>query len=159
MEQERIHHHRLKVTYGVERAPVHIHLSILHKLFPNFLFVSKCLSINQSSTEHYVKDVFQWMVPFLHRCERQKEGAAKSLLGEYLVSLAQRDLSLPLIIFQHSKPDVRIRTHTSTLAGIGKGWGWGRVSHLATHKWRDRKMKAHSQASCWAVCAMSGPLS
>lgn len=60
-----------------------------------------------------MKDTFQWMVPFLHRCEGQKEGAAKSLLREYLVNLAQRDLALPLIIFQHSKPDVSIRTHTS----------------------------------------------
>lgn len=53
------------------------------------------------------------MVPFLHRCEGQKEGAAKSLLREYLVNLAQRDLTLPLIIFQHSKPDVSIWMHTS----------------------------------------------
>uniref|UniRef100_A0A4W6EGU2 NBAS subunit of NRZ tethering complex n=1 Tax=Lates calcarifer TaxID=8187 RepID=A0A4W6EGU2_LATCA len=63
------------------------------------------LLMKNSSTERYVKDAFQWMVPFLHRCEGQKEGAAKSLLREYLVSLAQRDLTLPLIIFQHSKPD------------------------------------------------------
>lgn len=68
----------------------------------------------QSSTEHYVKDSFQWMVPFLHRCEGQKEGAAKSLLREYLVSLAQEDLTLPLIIFKHSKPDASIRIHTHT---------------------------------------------
>ncbi|XP_034017552.1 neuroblastoma-amplified sequence isoform X2 [Thalassophryne amazonica] len=63
------------------------------------------LLMKNSSAERYVKDTFQWMVPFLHRCERQEEGAAKSLLREYLVSLAQRDLTLPLIIFQHSKPD------------------------------------------------------
>ncbi|XP_041814881.1 neuroblastoma-amplified sequence [Chelmon rostratus] len=63
------------------------------------------LLMKNSSSERYVKDAFQWMVPFLHRCEGQKEGAAKSLLREYLVSLAQRDLTLPLIIFQHSKPD------------------------------------------------------
>ncbi|KAF1376523.1 hypothetical protein PFLUV_G00212370 [Perca fluviatilis] len=63
------------------------------------------LLMKNSSTERYVKDAFQWMVPFLHRCEGQKEGAAKSLLREYLVSLAQRDLTLPLINFQHSKPD------------------------------------------------------
>ena len=68
---------------------------------------------NQSRNERYVKDTFQWMVPFLHRCEGQREGAAKSLLREYLVNLAQRDLTLPLIIFQHSKPDVSIWTHTS----------------------------------------------
>ncbi|XP_025998349.1 NBAS subunit of NRZ tethering complex isoform X2 [Astatotilapia calliptera] len=64
-----------------------------------------CLLMKNSSTEHYVKDSFQWMVPFLHRCEGQKEGSAKSLLREYLVSLAQEDLTLPLIIFKHSKPD------------------------------------------------------
>nr|XP_024660884.1 neuroblastoma-amplified sequence isoform X2 [Maylandia zebra] len=63
------------------------------------------LLMKNSSTEHYVKDSFQWMVPFLHRCEGQKEGSAKSLLREYLVSLAQEDLTLPLIIFKHSKPD------------------------------------------------------
>uniref|UniRef100_A0A3P9P6K2 NBAS subunit of NRZ tethering complex n=1 Tax=Poecilia reticulata TaxID=8081 RepID=A0A3P9P6K2_POERE len=49
-------------------------------------------------------DAFQWMVPFLHRCEGHSEGAAKSLLANYLVSLGQQDLTLPLIIFQHSKP-------------------------------------------------------
>ncbi|KAM4522694.1 NBAS subunit of NRZ tethering complex isoform 2-T2 [Odontesthes bonariensis] len=63
------------------------------------------LLMKNSSTERYVKDAFQWMVPFLHRCEGQREDAAKSLLAEYLVSLAQQDLTLPLIIFQHSKPD------------------------------------------------------
>ncbi|XP_020497698.2 NBAS subunit of NRZ tethering complex [Labrus bergylta] len=63
------------------------------------------LLMKNSSTERYVKDAFQWMVPFLHRCEGQKEGAAESLLREYLVSLAQQDLTLPLIIFQQSKPD------------------------------------------------------
>uniref|UniRef100_A0A7N6BUP1 Neuroblastoma-amplified sequence N-terminal domain-containing protein n=1 Tax=Anabas testudineus TaxID=64144 RepID=A0A7N6BUP1_ANATE len=63
------------------------------------------LLMKNSNTERYVKDALQWMVPFLHRCEGQKEGAAKSLLREYLVSLAQQDLTLPLIIFQHSKPD------------------------------------------------------
>ncbi|XP_068433221.1 NBAS subunit of NRZ tethering complex isoform X2 [Clinocottus analis] len=63
------------------------------------------LLMKNSTTERYVKDAFQWMVPFLHRCEGHKEGAAKALLREYLVSLAQRDLAMPLIIFQHSKPD------------------------------------------------------
>ncbi|XP_054617752.1 NBAS subunit of NRZ tethering complex isoform X3 [Dunckerocampus dactyliophorus] len=63
------------------------------------------LLMKNSSRERYVKDAFQWMVPFLHRCERQEEGAAKCLLRDYLVSLARRDLTFPLIIFQHSKPD------------------------------------------------------
>lgn len=55
------------------------------------------------------------MVPFLHRCERHSEGAAKSLLTNYLVSLAQQDLTLPLIIFQHSKPVVSIPKLTHML--------------------------------------------
>ncbi|XP_068198865.1 NBAS subunit of NRZ tethering complex [Antennarius striatus] len=63
------------------------------------------LLMKNSSTERYVKDAFQWMVPFLHRCEGQEEGAAETLLRQYAVNLAQRDLTLPLIIFQHSKPD------------------------------------------------------
>ena len=68
----------------------------------------------QSSRERYVKDAFQWMVPFLHRCESQRAGAAAALLREYLVTMARDDLTLPLAIFQHSKPDVSTRTHTHT---------------------------------------------
>lgn len=49
---------------------------------------------------------YQWMVPFLHRCEKQAPGAAQELLKEYLVTSAKEDLRLPLKIFQHSKPDV-----------------------------------------------------
>lgn len=49
---------------------------------------------------------YQWMVPFLHRCEKQSPGAANELLKEYLVTLAKEDLKFPLKIFQHSKPDV-----------------------------------------------------
>lgn len=67
------------------------------------------LLMKNSSPERYVKDCFQWMVPFLHRCESQTEGTSRSLLGEYLVSLSQHNLMLPLIIFQHSKPDCQQR--------------------------------------------------
>ena len=49
---------------------------------------------------------YQWMVPFLHRCEKQTPGMANELLKEYLVTSAKEDLALPLKIFQHSKPDV-----------------------------------------------------
>lgn len=62
------------------------------------------LLMKNSSEECYVKNVLQWMVPFLHRCEGQKGGTATALLRDYLVSLAREDLSLPLKIFQHSKP-------------------------------------------------------
>ncbi|CAL9692306.1 unnamed protein product [Knipowitschia caucasica] len=63
------------------------------------------LLMKNSNLERYKKDCFQWMVPFLHRCEGKTEGASKSLLREYVVSLSQHDLTLPLIVFQNSKPD------------------------------------------------------
>uniref|UniRef100_A0AAZ3QC43 Neuroblastoma-amplified sequence n=1 Tax=Oncorhynchus tshawytscha TaxID=74940 RepID=A0AAZ3QC43_ONCTS len=63
------------------------------------------LLMKNSSAERYVKDVFQWMVPFLHRCEKQSGGASEALLREYLVTLSRQDLSLPLAVFQHSRPD------------------------------------------------------
>ncbi|XP_072534996.1 NBAS subunit of NRZ tethering complex isoform X2 [Salminus brasiliensis] len=62
------------------------------------------LLMKNSSEECYVKNVLQWMVPFVHRCEGRRQGAAAALLREYLVSLAREDLALPLKIFQHSKP-------------------------------------------------------
>uniref|UniRef100_A0A8C8DVP0 NBAS subunit of NRZ tethering complex n=1 Tax=Oryzias sinensis TaxID=183150 RepID=A0A8C8DVP0_9TELE len=81
-------------------------LSLTLKEFQQLKDIDKlCLLMKNSSPERYVKDAFQWMLPFLHRCEGQRAGAARSLFAEYLISLAQRDLSLPLIICQHSKPD------------------------------------------------------
>lgn len=54
----------------------------------------------------YIKNVFQWVVPFLHRCESKNTGLADELLKEYLVTEAHEDLKYPLKIFQQSKPDV-----------------------------------------------------
>uniref|UniRef100_A0A8C5T7B4 NBAS subunit of NRZ tethering complex n=1 Tax=Malurus cyaneus samueli TaxID=2593467 RepID=A0A8C5T7B4_9PASS len=62
------------------------------------------LLMKNSSGEKYVKNVYQWMIPFLHRCENQSPGLANALLKEYLVTLAKEDLTLPLKIFQNSKP-------------------------------------------------------
>ncbi|XP_051880260.1 NBAS subunit of NRZ tethering complex isoform X2 [Pristis pectinata] len=58
-----------------------------------------------SSEEMYIKNVYQWVVPFLHRCESKKTGFADGLLKEYLVTEAKEDLKYPLKIFQQSKPD------------------------------------------------------
>ncbi|XP_055491305.1 NBAS subunit of NRZ tethering complex [Leucoraja erinacea] len=58
-----------------------------------------------SSEEMYIKNVFQWVVPFLHRCESKNTGLADELLKEYLVTEAHEDLKYPLKIFQQSKPD------------------------------------------------------
>ncbi|XP_041277115.1 neuroblastoma-amplified sequence [Onychostruthus taczanowskii] len=63
------------------------------------------LLMKNSSDEKYVKNVYQWMIPFLHRCENQSPGLANALFKEYLVTLAMEDLTLPLKIFQNSKPD------------------------------------------------------
>ncbi|RXN16918.1 neuroblastoma-amplified sequence [Labeo rohita] len=63
------------------------------------------LLMKNSSEDRYVRNSFQWMVPFLHRCEGQRVGSASAMLREYLVTLAKDDLALPLKIFQHSKPD------------------------------------------------------
>ncbi|XP_063006927.1 NBAS subunit of NRZ tethering complex isoform X3 [Melospiza melodia melodia] len=63
------------------------------------------LLMKNSSDEKYVKNVYQWMIPFLHRCENQSPGLANTLFKEYLVTLAKEDLTLPLKIFQNSKPD------------------------------------------------------
>ncbi|XP_058690107.1 NBAS subunit of NRZ tethering complex isoform X2 [Poecile atricapillus] len=62
------------------------------------------LLMKNSSDEKYVKNVYQWMIPFLHRCENQSPGLANALFKEYLVTLAKEDLTLPLKIFQNSKP-------------------------------------------------------
>ncbi|XP_062471865.1 NBAS subunit of NRZ tethering complex isoform X3 [Pezoporus occidentalis] len=62
------------------------------------------LLMKNSSEEKYVKNVYQWMIPFLHRCENRSPGLANSLFKEYLVTLAKEDLTLPLKIFQNSKP-------------------------------------------------------
>ncbi|RMC17230.1 hypothetical protein DUI87_05808 [Hirundo rustica rustica] len=62
------------------------------------------LLMKNSSDEKYVKNVYQWMIPFLHRCENQSPGLANALFKEYLVTLAKDDLTLPLKIFQNSKP-------------------------------------------------------
>uniref|UniRef100_A0A3B3DQK4 NBAS subunit of NRZ tethering complex n=1 Tax=Oryzias melastigma TaxID=30732 RepID=A0A3B3DQK4_ORYME len=81
-------------------------LSLTLKEFQQLKDIDKLrLLMRNSSPERYVKDAFQWMLPFLHRCEGQRAGAARSFFAEYLISLAQRDLALPLIICQHSKPD------------------------------------------------------
>ncbi|XP_063079339.1 NBAS subunit of NRZ tethering complex [Engraulis encrasicolus] len=73
------------------------------------------LLMKNSSEQRYVRNCFQWMVPFLQRCEQgggavsgggaEAEGTAAALLREYLVALATEDLTLPLKVFQHSKPD------------------------------------------------------
>ncbi|KAM4694417.1 NBAS subunit of NRZ tethering complex [Discoglossus pictus] len=63
------------------------------------------LLMQNSSEEHYVKNAYQWMVPFLHRCEAQTPGVSNTLLKEYLVTLAKSDLKFPLKVFQNSKPD------------------------------------------------------
>ncbi|XP_026530082.1 neuroblastoma-amplified sequence [Notechis scutatus] len=62
------------------------------------------LLMSKSSEDRYVKNAYQWMVPFLHRCENESPGIANELLREYLVTLAKEDMTFPLKIFENSKP-------------------------------------------------------
>ncbi|XP_023558187.1 neuroblastoma-amplified sequence isoform X2 [Octodon degus] len=64
------------------------------------------LLMSSCSEDSYVTSAYQWMVPFLHRCEKHSPGVASRLLREYLVALAKEDLRLPLKIFQHSKREL-----------------------------------------------------
>ncbi len=98
-----------------------------------------------------MKDAFQWMVPFLHRCEGQEEGAAKSLLREYLVSLAQRDLTLSLLIFQHSKPDVSIPVCTQTQV-YGASHLGNHISHTHTHTHIHTHTHTHTHTHSGCLC-------
>ncbi|XP_043920727.1 neuroblastoma-amplified sequence [Protopterus annectens] len=63
------------------------------------------LLMKNSSEERYVKNAYQWMIPFLHRCESRTPGLANLLLKEHLITMAKDDLSFPLKIFQNSKPN------------------------------------------------------
>uniref|UniRef100_A0A7N4P366 NBAS subunit of NRZ tethering complex n=1 Tax=Sarcophilus harrisii TaxID=9305 RepID=A0A7N4P366_SARHA len=65
------------------------------------------LLMDSSSEEKFVTNAYQWMVPLLHRFEKQSPGAASQLLKDYLVAMAQGDLRPALKIFQHSKPDLQ----------------------------------------------------
>ncbi len=60
----------------------------------------------QSSEEMYEKNVRRWLVPFLHRCERQKQGSFNALIREYMITMAEADLDRCLKLFESSKADV-----------------------------------------------------
>jgi hypothetical protein len=62
----------------------------------------------QSSEEMYLKNVRNWLVPFLKKCEKHSPGSCYSLLKEYLVKMAETDLTLCLHIFKASKANVSL---------------------------------------------------
>ncbi|XP_068136383.1 NBAS subunit of NRZ tethering complex isoform X2 [Hyperolius riggenbachi] len=81
-------------------------VSLTLKDLQQFKDIDKLRLLMENSSEgQYVKNAYQWMVPFLHRCEAHTPGSANSLLKEYIVTLAKDDLKFPLKIFQNSKPD------------------------------------------------------
>ncbi|XP_070541643.1 NBAS subunit of NRZ tethering complex-like [Ptychodera flava] len=55
--------------------------------------------------EMYIKNVRNWMIPFLQRCDRREKGSAERLMREYIVTMAKDDLTFPLMIFENSKKD------------------------------------------------------
>lgn len=94
----------------------------------------------QSSDEKYVKNTYQWMIPFLHRCENQSPGLANSLFKEYLVTLAKEDLTLPLKIFQNSKPAVSIPPSLCFCWLLGKFLSWNLKIELEMICFRKQTM-------------------
>ncbi|KAA0708511.1 Neuroblastoma-amplified sequence [Triplophysa tibetana] len=81
-------------------------LSLTLKELQQLRDIDKLRLLMKNSTEdRYIRNLFQWIFPFLHRCEGQRVGSSSSLLREYLVTLAKDDLRLPLKIFLNSKPD------------------------------------------------------
>ncbi|XP_063884338.1 NBAS subunit of NRZ tethering complex-like isoform X2 [Scylla paramamosain] len=61
--------------------------------------------MSTSTPETYIQNIRRWLLPFLARCEKGQPGSASSLLRAYMVATAKTDLSLPLKILQHSRPD------------------------------------------------------
>ncbi|XP_076354433.1 NBAS subunit of NRZ tethering complex-like isoform X3 [Tachypleus tridentatus] len=63
------------------------------------------LMMSMSDEENFVKNVKQWLLPFLSRCEKHQSGSQKTLLKEYLIGLAVNDLKPCLKIFQSVRKD------------------------------------------------------
>ena len=63
----------------------------------------------------YVKNLRRWLVPFLRRCEKLSVGSYQSLLHDYLVTMAQEDLSLCRLVFENSKREVSVKTQLLNL--------------------------------------------
>jgi len=63
---------------------------------------------HQSSEEMYLKNVRNWLIPFLKKCEKYDPGSYYSLMKEYLVTMAKDDLAFCLQIFKASKANVSL---------------------------------------------------
>ncbi|XP_022250297.1 neuroblastoma-amplified sequence-like [Limulus polyphemus] len=63
------------------------------------------LMMSMSDEENFVKNVKQWLLPFLSRCEKHQAGSQKTLLKEYLIGLAVNDLNPCVKIFQSVRKD------------------------------------------------------
>ncbi|KAJ8304032.1 hypothetical protein KUTeg_017615 [Tegillarca granosa] len=61
------------------------------------------LIMSKSTEEMYTKNLHRWMVPFLSQCERRNPGSSKTLLRDYIITLAKSDFTLCLKIFESSK--------------------------------------------------------
>ncbi|XP_067139001.1 NBAS subunit of NRZ tethering complex-like [Centruroides vittatus] len=63
------------------------------------------LLMSMSTESTFIKDVKQWLLPFLQCCNKYKPGSHKELLREYLVKLATEELTNCLKIFESSRVD------------------------------------------------------
>ncbi|CAL1537532.1 unnamed protein product [Lymnaea stagnalis] len=77
------------------------------------------LIMAKSTEEMYTKNLRRWLVPFLQRCDQKEPGAYDQLLKDFVVTQAQKDLTLVLKLFETSKPSVAspvIKTQTELMS-------------------------------------------
>lgn len=63
------------------------------------------LLMSMSTESTFIKDVKQWLIPFLQCCDKYKPGSQKELLREYLIKLSADKLVYCLKIFENSRVD------------------------------------------------------
>ena len=57
------------------------------------------------SGHHSVTGVRRFLQPFLQRLDDNKPGEMRRLVSEYCVTIAEEDLSFPLVVVENSGPD------------------------------------------------------
>ncbi|GIY81302.1 neuroblastoma-amplified sequence [Caerostris extrusa] len=63
------------------------------------------LMMSTTSEENFLKNVHQWLVPFLNRCSKYDAGSGKSLFKSYLLSISKKDFIYCQKILESIKSD------------------------------------------------------
>ncbi|KAF8777200.1 Neuroblastoma-amplified sequence like protein [Argiope bruennichi] len=63
------------------------------------------LMMSTTTQENFLKNVHQWLVPFLNRCSKYDPGSGRSLFKSYLLSVSKNDLIYSQKILENIKSD------------------------------------------------------